>query len=315
MGPSLILPAVNVPSFANYENDVSGIDCLQRCSDKQYWLDYPYRVIYHYNSRGFRDQEWTWNSATLKQSLWCVGDSFTAGIGQPWEHTWPRVLAKQINHEVRNVSLDGGSNEWIARMCEQLVQDISPIGIVVMWTYIHRRDSIDPQSQAATYGINRETIEQQWVDYYRAVQDPSWPPCPPLATFSVLPTTVKQYIRDHHALEWLEITQELEAHIRDDARTRMHHVRSTEKQDLDNFRDCVDRVSALPCRIIHATIPRFSPRHLLHQARSILESYGETVPYFEHLDWARDRVHFDIKTSQWIACQLETLLADLAQTT
>jgi hypothetical protein len=113
--------------------DFTGLDQFEQCRDKEHFKSYPYLIQYKYNSRGFRDQEWPISIEELKNAIWCIGDSFTVGLGSPLEHTWPYQLSNITQQRVINVSMDGASNEWIARMVQHIVHDIEPKNIVIMW--------------------------------------------------------------------------------------------------------------------------------------------------------------------------------------
>jgi len=119
---------------------INGIDNIERCHNKQHFLSYPHDITYCYNSRGFRDAEWPNNLKELQQAIWCVGDSFTVGIGSPLEHTWPWLLSEKTGQRTINFSLDGGSNDWMARCVNLIQKEIDPKNIVVMWSYVHRRE-------------------------------------------------------------------------------------------------------------------------------------------------------------------------------
>jgi hypothetical protein len=82
------------------ESKNSGMDTLEKCLDKDHYLSYTKDISYRYNSRGFRDHEWP---EDLSDVIWCVGDSFTVGIGQPFEETWPNILQKQIGMRCLNL--------------------------------------------------------------------------------------------------------------------------------------------------------------------------------------------------------------------
>jgi hypothetical protein len=119
------------------------LDHINECLDKDHFLSYPHKITYCYNSRGFRDQEWPVSESELKNAIWCVGDSFTVGLGSPLLHTWPSRLAELSNRRTINVSMDGASNEWIARTAQSIVNSICPMHMVIMWSYTHRRELND----------------------------------------------------------------------------------------------------------------------------------------------------------------------------
>lgn len=127
--------------YSNISMPESGLDDIRFCIDPEHFKQYPHPIDYQYNSRGFRDQEWPDSLQELKDAVWVVGDSFTSGLGSPLAHTWPAVLAKNINHRVINVSLDGASNDWISRRARAIVDHIAPRAVIVMWSYLHRTES------------------------------------------------------------------------------------------------------------------------------------------------------------------------------
>lgn len=136
----MILPNLVLPSRVNQSWKFSGLDHINQCLDKKHFLSYPHNITYNYNSRGFRDQEWPDSIEALRDSIWCIGDSFTMGLGCPVEHTWPYILSTSTDSRIINVSMDGASNEWIARITEQIVHSVNPSRIVIMWSYTHRRE-------------------------------------------------------------------------------------------------------------------------------------------------------------------------------
>jgi hypothetical protein len=136
----MILPDFILRRQVNQQWQYTGMDSLEYCLDKNYFNSYPHTVEYKYNSRGFRDQEWPTDIIELKQAVWCVGDSFTVGIGSPVEHTWPYQVSQQLGKRTINISMDGASNEWIARKVLQIQETISPELIIIQWSYTHRRE-------------------------------------------------------------------------------------------------------------------------------------------------------------------------------
>ena len=136
----MILSDLFLASRINQHWFTSGIDSIKDCLNRQHFLNYPHKVEYHYNSRGFRDAEWPETIKELQNAIWCVGDSFTVGIGSPYEFTWPQVLSKATGRRCINVSMDGASNTWISRRARQIIHEINPTHMVVLWSYIHRRE-------------------------------------------------------------------------------------------------------------------------------------------------------------------------------
>lgn len=118
----------------------TGIDSPEHCIDPEHFAQYPHDVQYVFNSRGFRDSEWPNDLEQLQQAIWCVGDSFTVGVGQPYDHIWPRVLSARTGRRTINVAMDGASNAWISRRARQIQQEIQPANMITMWSYWHRRE-------------------------------------------------------------------------------------------------------------------------------------------------------------------------------
>lgn len=167
----MILSNLYLKGFSNQYREYSGLDTLDECWDKEHFLNYPYKVEYQYNSRGFRGPEWPSN---LDDICWCVGDSFTAGLGVPYHHTWHQVLSSKLKINTINVSMDGASNSWITRKTIDLLK-IKPKNIIIQWSYIHRRESTDNtllDEIRRIYAINT-TIEQDtqhMIDCVNAVE-------------------------------------------------------------------------------------------------------------------------------------------------
>jgi hypothetical protein len=121
---------INLKFFYN------GTDSATLCHNIKHFYDYKKLVSYTYNSKGFRDEEWP---SDIKDKIWCVGDSFTVGIGQPYEEIWPKLLEKQLGERCINISEDGCSNDLMALRIEQIQKNFQPKYIVVMWSYFWRR--------------------------------------------------------------------------------------------------------------------------------------------------------------------------------
>ena len=113
----------------------SGIDSATFFLNKKHSCDNKKSVHYTYNSKGFRDEEWPHD---IENKIWCVGDSFTVGLGQPYEEIWPKMLEKQLGEHCINISEDGCSNDLMAQRIEQ-IKTFNPKCIIVMWSYFWRR--------------------------------------------------------------------------------------------------------------------------------------------------------------------------------
>ena len=134
----MILPELFLPQTANQHWSESGLDSANNCFDPRHFTTYPWPVEYCYNSRGFRDKEWP---NDLANAVWCIGDSFTVGIGVPWLHTWPQVIEQKTKHRTVNISMDGASNAWIARQARLILNNIQPRLCVIQWSFLHRTEN------------------------------------------------------------------------------------------------------------------------------------------------------------------------------
>jgi hypothetical protein len=139
----MILSDLKIMSKVHLQCEFSGIDRLENCLNKDHFRNYPHKVDYVYNSRGFRDVEWPESREELKNAIWCIGDSFTVGVGSPYNFTWPQMLSAATGRRCINVSMDGASNNWISRRAQQIIKEVAPTHMVVLWSYLHRRESAD----------------------------------------------------------------------------------------------------------------------------------------------------------------------------
>ncbi len=118
------------------ESDMTGMDTLEMCEDIEHFRSYPKSISYRYNSKGFRDNEWP---TDLSEVVWCVGDSFTVGIGQPFQETWPQLLQKKLGKTCLNLGEDGCANDTMALRAQQIYKLHNPHCISIMWSYLSRR--------------------------------------------------------------------------------------------------------------------------------------------------------------------------------
>lgn len=297
----MILPDFVLLSRVSLNEKFTGIDSEEHCLNPQWFKQYPHSVTYDYNSRGFRDEEWPDN---LAQAIWCFGDSFTVGLGSPHSHTWPSVLQRKIHTQCINVSLDGASNQWIARKIVSLSQSLQPRCVVVHWSYIHRRES--------SVSALTKTLDGHWREFYHKIKDPSWPDCFSVAEFDQLPEFIKQEIVEIHAVpaEHALLNHRLAAGVLDDESRRLHFdANGDESADVQDTINCIDRVHASGLRVIHSFIPGFATDSA---AAKIIDHLDQLqccyVPLFQKLDIARDGLHYDIKTAVHLTQQIIKLL-------
>ena len=220
------LDDLQITGMIGYRSIWHGIDSPDACEDLDHFRQYPHTVLYRYNSRGFRDQEWPDDLAT---AVWCLGDSFTVGLGSPVSHTWPQQLALLSQRRVINISMNGASNQWIHRRALQIIDAVQPTNMVIMWSYLHRRED-----------ANTELTDEE---------------------------------------------------------RRIYNEPSTDQQDLQMLCDQINSFNATGTNILHTAVPFFAPYEMIVPPEL-------NILTVEKLDLARDGLHFDIKTSSWLANQL-----------
>jgi hypothetical protein len=284
----MILPDFVLPSRVNQLWYHSGMDSEDLCRTPGHWRSYPHQVEYRYNNRGYRDESWPDNLRALQDAVWCVGDSFTVGIGSPRAHTWSHVLQQRTGIRTINVSMDGASNNWIARKAVRVLKQVMPKTMVLHWSFLNRREQ-DIES----------ALDQKWKNFYNDIRDTSWPACE-RTQYNQLPDHIRTEIENIHG-GWNN------SYVPDDYRI-MQQVKCTDQDDVDNTLACIQMVNALggQCRIIHSFVPEFEPEHL--KGTVALQCKGAVVPEFKVLDLARDGYHYDVLTSQAFVDQLVPLL-------
>jgi hypothetical protein len=290
----MILPDLILYTFVNRKEDsAGGMDSLEYSLDKKHFMSYPYQIHYQYNSRGFRDSEWPDNADELQNAVWCVGDSFTVGIGSPREHTWTHILEQKIGKRTINVSMNGASNDWISKQAKKIISTVSPKVLILHWSYISRRE-LQNMDQAR---------ERAWQIFYKNTADADWPTCA-WADIHKLPSFIIDRINQ---AGWNE------KKISDEHRI-LGSINCTTRTDVENTVDCINSVNQFQnsTKIIHSFIPHFTPEGADSQIYSqILESQNLNrifLPEIKLLDYARDKHHYDVKTSRSFVEQLTQFL-------
>lgn len=270
----MILPDFVLPSRVNRRWPYSGMDSFDLCFDKNHFRSYPYPIEYVYNSRGYRDSEWFNSVDELKNAVWCVGDSFTVGVGQPFDHIWPQVLSTQLNTRTINVSMDGASNDWIARRAQSIIDNIGPRHMVILWSYTHRREHAD----------------QSLSDEQRRIVS---------SKISV----------DEDYVAWLDLLKGIKS-----ANTKIVHATIPEFHPIVSITDVWNDIKDVSWPVCPSTMTELEclPKHVLDEIKHVHNCYDEFKSQLElgivyvrqRLDWARDHHHFDILTAQWLVHQI-----------
>jgi len=287
----MILLDLVLPSRINQCWQYSGIDSPGHCLDREHFKNYPHKIEYVYNSRGFRDSEWPESLQELQSAIWCMGDSFTVGFGSPYNFIWPQVLSRATGRRCINVSMDGASNDWISRRGQQIIKEIQPSWMVVLWSYVHRRESdkIELRDEERRIYSNKSDTEldniTNFVNCYSSLKNCS----PNVDIFNgAIPqfglTTPNESI-DHIHKNW--------NNIKDPSWPREPPI---DRHDFD-------------------LLPDHIKNDVYIHAPDLLKHFEENNPYLsfrkknqllelDNLDWARDHHHFDSITSEFFVGQI-----------
>lgn len=272
----MILPNTFISTTANVIREFSGLDSLEACLNKEHFKSYPYSVNYHYNSRGFRDNEWP---TTFDNCIWCLGDSFTCGLGQPFDHIWPQILQQKTNIRTINVSLDGASNNWIAKKAQEILSEFNSCTMVIHWSFLQRRELSETTAK-----------EIRWKNFYQDVKDPSWPDVT-LDQYATLSESIRTELEVVHRFsQWAMPTDE---------ERRVHvDLNLTSEQNASNTIECIKSIESIKqdSKIIHSFITDFA-----FMSDDVTPSFEQRlelldikyIPEFPKLDLARDGFHYD----------------------
>ena len=276
-----------IPSRANQVWQTTGMDSAELCRDPKHYQSYPHEIEYRYNDRGYRDDPWPDDLRVLQNAVWCIGDSFTVGIGSPRQHTWPYLLQQALGQRTINVSMDGASNNWIARRAVQVIKHLAPRVIVLHWSYVNRRET-DVEIE----------LDQAWDQFYGNVRAATWPECS-RQDRHLLPEHIQQELKQAHG--------DFNISVPDECRL-IHATDCSDDDDISNTLDCINRVNqaAVHTRVIHSFIPEFVPATFKGHIESQIS--GLVIPETVTLDLGRDGHHYDRATARWLVDQIQRLL-------
>lgn len=294
----MILPDFVLPSRANQRWQYSGIDSLEHCLDKDHFRSYPYSVDYHYNSRGYRDLEWPESLEELKRAVWCVGDSFTAGIGQPFAHTWPQVLSKKLGCRTINVSMDGASNEWISRKVCRIIEVIDPENIVILWSYTHRTEllnsSLTDEKRKCYYSKQSYDQDlQHWISQVNKIKN---------LNVNTIHATIPKFHAQAEKINFVDLTNNNWNNIKDSSwpscpstLSELESLSDYIKEELKHIHQCYEFFK-------YILLPKSTVDSITKNDNILL--LDDVIYINKQLDWARDRYHFDVLTAEWLVNQI-----------
>jgi hypothetical protein len=283
----MIFPDFVIPSRANQVWQTTGMDSKELCRDLQHYQSYPHQIEYRYNDRGYRDDAWPDSLRVLRDAVWCIGDSFTVGIGSPRSHTWTYLLQQALGQRTINVSMDGASNNWIARRAIRVIKHLAPEVMILHWSYVNRREA-DVEIE----------LDKTWQEFYGNVRAAGWPECS-RQDRHLLPQHIQQELNQLHS--------KFNTDVPDDYRL-IYLTDCTDEDDIRNTLDCIHSVNqaATSTRVIHSFVPNFVPDGF----KGVIESQMSDLVITETpiLDLARDGHHYDIATAKWLVDQIQRLL-------
>jgi len=283
----MILSDLILANRSNQNWKYSGMDHIDKCLNKLHFASYPYKITYDYNSRGFRDQEWPESVTELKNAIWCIGDSFTVGLGSPLAHTWPTRLATVSNQQIINVSMDGASNEWMARTAEKIIEAVNPKNLVIMWSYTHRRENNNTLLDDEDRRMHSEpsSVDDDWENFLHCKK----------RIDSIFNTPIHFAIPDFH-FEILKVSVCWEKIRGNDwpatpptTPAELNELPYWILTEINSLHNCLDKI-----------------QNSLH-FQNILKTQHQVIP-IESKDLARDGHHFDWLTADWVAMQAANYL-------
>ena len=153
----------------NKQFDCMGLDTLEKCFNKDWFLNFKDPVSYEFNSWGFRDYE----QDQIENNCVAIGDSFTVGIGQPFHHIWPKQLELILKENVINLSSDGASNYWMLEILKVILPK-KPKAIFIMLSFPHREMKILKNTIEHLHfdlsSIDELTIVTRSIEMYKLIR-------------------------------------------------------------------------------------------------------------------------------------------------
>jgi hypothetical protein len=94
-------------------------------------------ITYQCNSYGYRTPEFDFTSST--PSIFCLGCSFTYGIGVRQEETWPALIQQRFpEYDVHNLGSAGSSGDTVVRTLSNAGDLLNPKILLILWPEIFR---------------------------------------------------------------------------------------------------------------------------------------------------------------------------------
>jgi hypothetical protein len=163
---------IKIPFYCNLQALELGMDS-RAYSTNRHVFDLCPAVTYQFNDAGFRTHP---SSAWNADAILVLGDSFTLGLGVNASDRYTDIIEKQLSRQVLNFSLNGASNDWIARKLRQLLTIFQPSAIVIHYTFSHRRErpnldwADDERTECEPFYSVQENFDN-WMRNFRIICD------------------------------------------------------------------------------------------------------------------------------------------------
>jgi hypothetical protein len=138
--PTSLEQDLKIPRYANLRCDSLGHDSFEHCFDRNLFRSFG-PVSYQFNEIGYRTKS---IAEFTGQEILAIGDSFTLGLGVNAVDRWSDQLELLTGLPVLNLSLNGASNDWIARRLQSFLTWFTPVFVIVHWSFSHRREAAQP---------------------------------------------------------------------------------------------------------------------------------------------------------------------------
>jgi hypothetical protein len=124
--------------------------------EKHGWINSDF--TYKFNSHGFRCEEFS-----NEPSIVFLGCSMTIGIGLPVHHTWPSLVANNLNLKCYNLGIGGSSNDTAFRLAYFWLEKIKPKLVVFCQTFSARMEIF---STNGIIGTPAETVKDFYLTHW-----------------------------------------------------------------------------------------------------------------------------------------------------
>ena len=162
---------IGIPFYSNLQTDSLGMDSAEHCLNRQIFNQHS-PVCYQFNEIGFRTHP---VDQFKSDAILVLGDSFTLGLGNNVGDRYTDLLEQKLSHQVLNFSLNGASNDWIARKLQQLLPLFQPRAVVIHYTFSHRRERPqtdwhdDERTECEPFYSSEENY-QNWFANFQTIQ-------------------------------------------------------------------------------------------------------------------------------------------------